>query len=242
MHPNISNVNTSMPLPIEHRQAMIEALYRRLMDRADGAFLDPARVARMAVMSDEDVLGTLLECEADGDLEVAKVLAQLGYSEVPVMMDLPVVRAAGTVDSPDLLRVGLSVSQLRQLEVDHFTVRDLNEFGSLRLDLPAGSYQVGYSCGEDSPGAGDVLHGSAVLTTAPSGEPMLALEVERAVSNQLDSVFRSRSLPLATIREMVANAVCRSEMDALTNAAEGVLWVDSASASHPERCTPQREA
>lgn len=223
--PDSNPTSAPLSLSMDQRQAMMEALYRRYISGGDAACFEPSRLARAAVMSDEDLLSTLQAYEGDGDREIAKVLAALGLSDVPVHVELPAVRAAESTAGPDAVAVEISVSQLRRFEMDHFAVRDMAEFGSLRLDLPRGTFCLGYFSGHDVAEAGLLLDASVVLTNGTAGEAMIAFEVERAVRNQLDVAYRSVPVALSHLRGKVAQAVGAGEVVSLVEGVERALWV-----------------
>jgi hypothetical protein len=203
---------------------MIEALFRRHLNSSPRG-LNPAQLAAAAVLSDESLLDLLLQYESDGDSEIAKLLAQFGLSEVPVHLEVAAIRPEGAVGSPDAIGVGISVSQLRRYEMDHFMVRDMAEFGSLRLDLAAGSFSVGFFSGEDIAHAGVLLNGSAVITTGPDGEALVAFEVERAIPEQLDAVYRSVPIELNKLSGELSRAVGAGEVVSLVEGSTRALWV-----------------
>lgn len=202
------DASTSQPVTFstEQRSALIEAMYRRALQSGDPAVMDPIRMARIAMLTDPELLAQLLQYEADGDDEVASALAWAGLSERPVTLEL-LARAQHDEAAAVAIAVRLSADRLRRYEVDHFTVRDLTDFASLALELAAGE------CTFSGPATSELrpLSAVAILTNGPGQEPLIAFQLEAARPGRLDAVFRTEPMPLSVLRDELPEAIGGAE-------------------------------
>lgn len=197
-------------LTTAERQCLMETLYERWINGGTAGALKPALLAQAAVMSDAELLERMLQYESDGDDAVAQVLAGLGLSETPV--DVRVAAAdAGIPDAPSLVAVYVSVGLLRRLELEHFAVRDMENFGSLSIGLPESDASIGYFSEEALPHV-RVLKSSAVLLNGPGQEAYIVFEVECARDGDFDVPFRTNAVRLEDLRKLVAQSVGNGEL------------------------------
>ncbi|MEJ8837646.1 hypothetical protein [Ramlibacter sp. AN1133] len=231
-HPEPAELST------EERQALMEALYQRFINSGSPGALKPALLAKAAVMSDEELLQRMLQYEADGDTEIAAVLARFGLSELPIDLRLDVEGAARLVD-PHLLRVQVSVSELRRFELDHFSVRDMVNFGSLRIELPQSVSALGYVA-QDA-GWPVPMRTYAVLTNGIQMEPLIAFEIECGRPGALDVAYRTPQMRLAALRTQVAQGVGSADTLSMTTKTDARYWLPIEAAAHGEVERP-REA
>jgi hypothetical protein len=212
-----------LQLTTAQRQLLLAAFYRRQVRPSTG----PEIMARIAVMSDAELMDQLLDWEASGDNEVAKALAQAGLSERPVQVITPCLRAERVIESdPVAITVQVTVAELHRWQLGHFCVRAMEGFGSLRMELPIppGAFALGYAqpLGDDAP----VLSASAILTNSDTLEPMIAFEVIRAWPGRLDQSFVTAPVPLAQLRDAIAHEVGQSEtLSGLPEQEANPVWV-----------------
>lgn len=208
--PELTTNRLAISLTREQRQMLLEALFERQMNRIR-PLDDPHGFAKWAVLTDQELVSQLLEWEQDGDDEIAKALAMAGLSEREVQIRFLCVNGREGAD-PQGLVVGVSVAQLRRWAVDHFTVRSMEGFGSLHMDLPIppGRFALGYTDGalQCTPAGGTrVLSASAVLTNGTDMEPHISFEVARSWPGDYDQVFRTVQLPLAMLEKLAGGTV-----------------------------------
>lgn len=185
----------------EQRRDLVAYLVARAMN-GNPLSVTPEMLTNIATQSEEDLLGTCHEYEHDGDDEAAEVLARLGLSARPLEVVFGVKhKAADGSELPRVVMIPLVMSQLRQYMLDHGAVRDMPDFGSLRLDVkdfrlePFGSK------------LGDIIAAHVVLQTNSNGQATVHFSFEVARPGNLDLDIYSLPCSLEYLADRVRQAV-----------------------------------
>lgn len=204
----------SMKLPMEVRRELVAALVQRVM--SGGQIPSANQVAALVTLDDQDLVVQLQGYESDGDDAIAKVLARLGLSERPCDLEL-YCEHAGLGEAPLRVALTTSVAQLARFELEHFAVRGVQDFQSLRLHMP-GPCGAGFAHAAQATHA-RVLFPSAILTSSLDGEPVVQFEITVARDSQFDETWRSQQVSLPVLRAALAS--CVGDTDALVWSAGG---------------------
>lgn len=231
-------------LPAEAREAMLAALFARHANNGAELLLDARKVAHISMVSDRALLTELLVYEADGDEQVAAVLARLGFSEVPVAVNIPLDKPLEARSHAIALAVAVTAAMLNRFEMDHFAVRDNEMFGSLQLNLPLG-YGLAWPQARVQEMAMSewLLGGRAVITSSPEGEPVVRFEIDQSRPGDYDLLHRSLPIALADLRRNVAEAVAAgAERIWMLQGDMAARWPSDNEIDWVEACAPEDSA